>query len=192
MQHGFHRALICETQLLSRNFDLFHAYNGGAQVDVGILDFSTASNTIPHCHLMKKFSHYGVTVEVHTWIEEFLHNRTQRVIVDGVQSEQVAVESVVLQRRVLSPLVFLCFINDIPSEVSFRICLFTYDCLLYRIIKSNQDYISPQHDLTSLEQWTSKWVMHFNAKKCYILTVTKQPNPAPFFYQLSNSASRSP
>ncbi len=136
---------------------------------------------------MKKLSHYGVTGEVHTWIEEFLHNRTQRVVVDGVQSEPVAVASGVPQGTVLGPLLFLCFINDMPLEVSSQIRLFADDCLLYRTIKSNQDHITFQHDLTSLEQWATKWGMRFNVKKCYILTVTKQPNPPPFFYQLSNS-----
>ncbi len=124
---------------------------------------------------------------MHTWIEEFLRNLTQRVIVDRVQSEPVAVASGVPQGTVLGPLLCLCFINDMPLEVSSQIRLFADDCLLYRTIKSNQDHIAFQHDLTSIEQWVAKWGMHFNAKKCYILTVTKQLNPPPFFYQLNNS-----
>ena len=50
-----------------------------------------------------------------------------------VFSNCAAVESGVPQ----GPLVFLLHINDLPSCVNSKVCLFADDCLLYREIKNN-------------------------------------------------------
>ena len=69
------------------------------------------------------------------WIQNFLPNRTQKVVVDGSSSESARVRSGVPQGTVLGPLLFLTYINDLPSTVSSQVCFFADDCLLYRPIK---------------------------------------------------------
>ena len=59
---------------------------------------------------------------------------------------------------------------------------FAYDCLLYRTIHSFQDHIALQNDLHELETWAKNWGMHFNSKKCYILSVHQN---SKFFYTLN-------
>ena len=72
----------------------------------------------------------------------------------------------------LGPLLFLVHINDLPDCVTSSVRLFADDCLLYRLIRSLKDQEELQKDLRSLEMWADKWGMKFNAKKCYILTIT--------------------
>jgi len=65
--------------------------------------------------------------------------RSQRVILDGSKSGEAPVQSGVPQGSVLGPLLFLLFINDIPSYVSSESTtrIFADDCALYRPIHIN-------------------------------------------------------
>jgi len=74
--------------------------------------------------------------------------------VDGVKSAEESVLSGVPQGPVLGPLMFLLYINDLPSRVNIdtRCRLFADDCLLYRIIDGLKDQVQLQSDLRELEQ----------------------------------------
>ena len=75
---------------------------------------------------------------------------------------------------VLGPLLFLCYINDLPTCVSSDIRLFADDCLLYRTIHSQQDAVILQEDLNMLQQWEAKRLMSVNPGKCEVLRVTNK------------------
>ena len=70
---------------------------------------------------------------------------------------------------VLGPLLFLAFINDLPSRVKSRTGMFADDCLLYRTIEGQADAHALQKDLDSLQDWEKEWQMAFNADKCEII-----------------------
>ena len=106
------------------------------QIDAVILDFSKAFDKVSHRHLLLKLEHYGIRGPTLSWIGDFLTNRTQRVMIEGTQSETAPMTSEVPQGSVLGLLLFLCYINDLPTCVSSDIRLFADDCLLYRTIHS--------------------------------------------------------
>ena len=124
-------------------------------IDVAVLDFAKAFDTVPHESLLGKLDHYGVSGNLNTWIRAFLTSRTQRVMVDGELSESVSVDSGVPQGTVLWSLLFLLHINDLPQNASSTVRLFADDCLIYRPITNQQDSIALQQDLCSLENWAS-------------------------------------
>ena len=80
-------------------------------------------------------------------------------------------DSSVPQGKVLGPLLFLLFINDIPNNLSActTIRLFADDCFVYRPIRSMKDQILLQKELTTPENWSITWGMSFNPSKCNIL-----------------------
>ncbi len=167
-QHGFRQRHSCETQLLITLNDFYKYWDMNKQLDVGVLDFSKAFDTVPHDHLLGKLDYYGINGNVNTWIAQFLKYRTQRVLVDGTMSDAVAVDSGVPQGTVLGPLLFLIYINDLPSVLSAdtRVRLFADDCIIYRKIEDESDQTTLQRDLDALHQWSVQWGMPKNVTQC--------------------------
>ena len=186
LQHGFRSGRSCETQLITTFQDIAEMYDKkGSQIDIAVLDFSKAFDTVPHDGLLSKLKHYGIDKHIWQWISNFLKKRKQCVVVDGVSSGLVDVDSEVPQGTVLGPILFLLHINDLPSIVSSKVRLFADDCLIYRQIKSNNDQIELQRDLNLLESWGVKWGMRFNAAKCNIMRVSRIRLPFLYSYKLS-------
>ncbi len=188
LQHGFRHGFSCETQLLVTLSDLMKRNNNKEQIDIIILDFSKAFDTVPHDKLLYKLRHYGIKGNIHNWIAAFLKQREQRVVVDGKNSKWIHVDSGVPQGTVLGPLLFLLFINDIPKCVSKETTmrLFADDCIVYRTIKTMQDQIDLQKDLDALKQWADTWGMRFNASKCQVMRISRSRTPYERYYKLCN------
>ena len=46
-QHGFRQARPCQTQLIATLHDMVHHWDVNVQLDLAVLDFSKAFNTVP-------------------------------------------------------------------------------------------------------------------------------------------------
>ena len=122
--HGFRQSRSCETQLIITINDFAESLNRNEQTDVIFLDFSKEFDKVSHQHLFHKLHHYGIQGDLYTNLDKsFVSNRVQQIVVDGQQSNLTAVTSGVPQGTVLAPLLFLCFINDLPNEIMSKIKL---------------------------------------------------------------------
>ena len=173
-QHSFRRKRSCETQLVLTVDELSRALDQGKQVDCILLDFAKAFDKVSHRSLIAKLSNYGVAGRNLLWIQDFLHSRSQVVVVEGEESERAPVTSGVPQGSVLGPALFLVYINDLPEKLHSTPRLFADDSLLYRVIESPADCDLLQEDLQTLEKWESEWSMEFAAEKCMVLRVTRK------------------
>ena len=183
-QHGFREKLSTVTQLITSCHDWATTLQKRGQADVVLLDFSKAFDKVPHQRLSAKLSFYGIQGPTLEWINSFLCSRVQAVSVNGAVSSWESVSSGVPQGSVLGPALFLLYINDIQENIQSSMRLFADDSIVYREIESQEDHIILQKDLETLADWSSKWLMHFNVKKCAILSITKKRNPSIHQYNI--------
>jgi hypothetical protein len=187
-QHGFLPGRSCTTQLLdSLNLwtEWIHEKNA---VDVIYLDFAKAFDSVPHRRLIAKLRSYGIQNNLLAWIESFLIGRRQRVNVNGTKSEWKEVISGVPQGSVLGPILFICYINDMPETVKSLIRIFADDTKVFSKINSDADHERLQEDLNALQTWSDKWQLRFNAKKCAVLHLGYYNQRRP--YQMSSQGTQ--
>ena len=79
---------------------------------------------------------------------------------------------VFLRSSSASSSMYLCYINDLPNQVSSNVRLFADDCLIYRYINTTHDADTLQEDIDKLQTWEADWLMEFNPDKCEIIRIT--------------------
>jgi len=186
LQHGFRKGRSCETQLLEFTDEVTKNLENGQQTDVLVMDFSRAFDKVSHSLLINKLKHYGIQGRTVRWIQAFLSNRTQSVVLEGETSDPVNVASGVPQGSVLGPALFLYYINDIPDGLHSKTRLFADDTISYLAISNNSDCNTLQTDLDKLSQWEQKWKMSFHPDKCQVLSIHRKKNPIIHDYKLHN------
>ena len=103
----------------------------------------------------------GMGNSIINWIEQWLKDRRQRVVVDGEVSSWKPVLSGVPQGSVLGPILFLIYINDLEDGVTGNILKFADDTKLFRKVKEIGDKQKLQDDIDKLVKWSEKWQMLF-------------------------------
>lgn len=164
-QHGFRKGYSCDTQLFELTTDLHFNVNANDQTDCLFLVFSRAFDTVPHCSLISKLSALCLDSLTLSWLRNFLSMRQQFTVVNNFSSNLCDVSSGVPQGSVLDPLLFLIYINDLPSNMS-SIRLFADDCITYHPIKYFDDHSTLQNDLNVIYSWCKTWQVSLNTSKC--------------------------
>ena len=173
-QHGFQDKCSCVTQLLECLYDWTENWENKYETDVIYLDFAKAFDTVPHLRLIHKLRQAGIRGRVLNWIENFLKDRRQRVVLRNGVSGWRNVTSGVPQGSILGPLLFLIYVNDIPENVKSTAKLFADDTKLYRKIENKRDCETLQEDLNSLACWSNQWLLRFNEAKCVAMELRKK------------------
>ena len=184
LQHGFREKRSCETQLIMLIEDLARNASVGKQTDIILLDFSKAFDKVNHSKLLWKLHQYGIRGHVLNWVRAFLGSRSQRVVIEGEESESIPVTSGVPQGSVLGPILFLIYINDLPDEVCSQVRLFADDTALYLTMESEDSGPTLQSDLDILSMWETRWDMEFNPSKCQVVHVAGSKRPVKRDYIL--------
>ena len=155
-----------------------------------------------HKLLINKLRLYGIHPKITAWIESFLKDRSQSVVVDGKLSILALIISGVPQGTVLGPILFLIFINDIALCIIDAILrCFADDTRVSKSITSVTDVAKLQRDLDTVINWSSNNNMTLHKDKfefiCHRFSKQNSLSELPFIaelfqYNVSEKISLSP
>ena len=110
----------------------------------------------------------NITHKMYNWIKQYSHNRKAKVCLKGKYSRTASFKQGVPQGGVLSPSLFLIFLNDLISTTSPNVKAVQYADDLALICSEDSlilDQKRLQTNLNRLDQWTTDWSMKVNATK---------------------------
>ena len=144
------------------------------------LDYSKAFDKVSHKILLEKLWSMGINNNLWFWLKSYLTNRFQRVKINQSLSDPLPVKSGVPHGSILGPLLFLLFINDLPTTVKHsNILSFADDTKCYKVIRNILDTTLLQSDLESVFKWSTENQLFFNIHKCTVLPFkSKSPSDA--------------
>lgn len=179
-KHSTNDALITITEQIRKALDHGHFSCGT------FIDLKKAFDTVDHQILLSKLEHYGVRGVSKQWFASYLSDRKQFVSIDNINSLSDLIAHGVPQGSVLGPLLFLIFINDLPSAISHSaVFLFADDTgLLYS--DSNLQVIENKvnSDLSLLSSWLKSNMIALNTTKTEVVLFRDPRKPLDHSIQL--------
>ena len=186
-QAGFRRGLCCEDQIIR----LVQKVSDGFQQKpplrtvIALLDYSKAYDRTWRERLLAKMIKMAVPTTITRWVAAYLHTRSAEVIINGTLSSRVCMKQGLPQGSVLSPLLFIIFINDIirglPEDVIAS--LFADDAAVYAMdVKPVEAERKLQKAITVIEKWSLVNKLDLNIKKSctfFFSTNTKEAHWRP-------------
>ena len=125
------------------------------------------------------------------WISSILSGRPIAIRVDGYLSKTHSINSGVPQGSVISPVLFILFINELLSSISSSIFSFVDDTYLSSSFSSNPQHLAYSNisqyrntsaslltnDLTNAEKWGSDNLIKFNEEKTTQVVISCKNHP---------------
>ena len=166
-QLGFRPGISTLTQLTHTQLLINDYINQLHWVDGVYIDLSKAFDTISHKKLLLKLQAYDTQGSLLKWIGSFSSDRSQSVVINSTLSGHKPCISGVPQGSVISSLLFMIFINDLPDCIkNSTILLYADDVKLLKPINCRLDCFLLQQDLDAFAAWCPTWQVQLNNSKC--------------------------
>ena len=169
-QAGFRKGRSCEDQILR----IVQAIEDGFQKKpmhrsvLVLLDCSKAYDTVWREKLLLHMLDMGIPITIIHWLRSFLNDRRARVQLFNVLSNSRRFKQGLPQGSVLSPLLFLFYINDLADELSDKdvILLFADEVPILSTARNKADAKrSVQAKVDIVSRWNQQWKLQLNVGK---------------------------
>ena len=80
-------------------------YSNASSIGI-LIDLSKAFDTLNHNILFDKLEHFGVRDVALQWFKSYLHNRSQYIVYNGLQSAKLRIKCGISQGYILGPILF--------------------------------------------------------------------------------------
>jgi len=177
MQAGFRRGRSCEDQILKITQAIENGFNQKKMERsvLVLLDYSSAFDTVWRQKLLLSMDEFGIPKQMIRWVASFLNNRQAKVRFGGSMSRSRCMRQGLPQGSVLSPLLFIMYINNLASILpgSETICMFADDV---GILVTRRSAAEAERDAQKLVDavvaWSKEWKLTLNSSKSEVATFT--------------------
>ena len=177
-QAGFRRFRSTDDQATYLAQEIEDAFQEKKCLLAAWIDLQKAFDKVWKDGLLVKLQRSGITNNMLRWIKSYLHNRRARVTVNRHTGKKVLLRHGVPQGGVLSPTLFLIFINDLVEILpkGVNAALYADDLVLW----CKEEYATTatyrvNQALERLHEWSQKWCVKINKEKSSTTLFTLSP-----------------
>lgn len=167
-QAGFRQFRSTEDQTTYLSQEVEDAFQEQKVVLTVWIDLQRAFDKVWTDGLQVKLMRNGVDGSMLTWIKAYLYNRRARVSLNQTKSRKFLLRHGVPQGGVLSPTLFVLFINDIVSELpkGVKAALYADDLVLWcKEEHATTATYRMQGAIDKLTAWANDWCVSINKEK---------------------------
>ena len=190
-QAGFRQFRSTEDQATYLSQEIEDAFQEKKLVLAAWIDLQKAFDKVWMEGLLVKLLRNGIAGNMYAWIKSYLYNRRARVSLDNkTNSKKFLLRHGVPQGGVLSPTLFLLFINDLVSELprGVKAALYADDLVLW----CKEEHASTatyrmQQAADMLHGWAEDWCVSVNRDKSSTTLFTLSPKQKARPIKLGNT-----
>ena len=175
-QSGFRKAKSSDDHLFRLSQFIMESFNRGEHVVAAFLDVEKAFDNVWHNGLRFKIFQLDLPTKMTRWLSDFLVGRLIQVDVNNFLSNQINPKAGVPQGPVLSPLLFLIYVNDLPTPYHKQNSLSQFaDDTAQWAFSLNIRIAAKllQQDLLKLAMWCAKWRIRLNLTKTKVIIFSR-------------------
>ena len=175
-QSGFRQNKSTDDHLFRLSQSVMESFNRGEHVVAAFLDIEKAFDNVWHNGLRYKIFMLDLPTKMTCWLSDFLVSRVIQVNMNGFLSDKISPIAGVPQGSILSPLLFLIYVNDLPKPHHRQNSKsqFADDTALWAASKNVQFAAKLlQKDLRKLAKWCAKWRIKLNPEKTKVIIFSR-------------------